>query len=98
MKLKIYSVFDKAVNAYMQPFYCRSAGEAIRSFTEACNDPTKPFGKYAMDYVLMAHGDFDDNSGLFQCSDPVRVLAANEVIELDIMEPEPVLRPVKSAS
>ncbi|UDN67767.1 nonstructural protein [robinz microvirus RP_111] len=89
MKLQMFSVYDRAVNAYLQPFFCRSLGEAIRSFTEAVNDPTKPFGKYATDYALHGFGEFDDNAGSFLVHEPVRVVAANEVIEQDIMAPEP---------
>ena len=88
MKLGIYSVYDKAVGAYMQPFMVRSSGEAVRSFTEACNDPQKPFGKYASDYSLYHHGYFDDNSGLYDCGDPVRIISANEVITDDVLPPE----------
>lgn len=88
MKLQIFSVYDRQVNAFLQPFYCRTQGEAIRSFTEAVNDPNKPFGKYATDYALMGLGEFDDNSGSFLVHDPVRIIAANEVIEEEIMAPQ----------
>lgn len=87
MILQVFSVFDKQVNAYLQPFFCRSMGEAIRSFTEAVNDPAKPFGKYSTDYSLMGMGEFDDNSGCFKSHDPVRVIAASEVIEEEIIPP-----------
>lgn len=87
MILEVFSVFDKQVQAYMQPFFCRTKGEAIRSFTEACNDPGKPFGKYALDYSLVGLGTFDDNSGSLLFHDPVRIIGANEVIEQEIMSP-----------
>ena len=87
MKLQMFSVYDKQVNAYLPVFFCRSMGEAIRSFTEAVNDPNKPFGKYATDYSLMGLGEFDDVSGSFLAHDPVRVIAANEVIEEEILKP-----------
>lgn len=89
MRLHIYAVHDRAVNAYLQPFYCRSSGEAIRSFTEAVNDPNKPFGKYATDYALFNFGEFDDVSGSFLVHDPVRVISANEVIEDAVMDAPP---------
>lgn len=84
MKLQVYTVFDRAVSAYLPPFYVRAKGEAIRSFTEACSDPQKNFGKYAQDYGLVYLGEFDDSSGIFTCSDPVRVLSATEcMVEVD---------------
>lgn len=79
MKLYIYSVYDKAVNAYMQPFYARSAGEAIRSFTELANDPKTNVAKYPSDYTLFALGEFDDNSGAFAGVEPRRLVGAHEV-------------------
>ena len=87
MILEVYSVFDKAVNAYMQPFYCRSKGEAIRSFTEAVNDGSKPFGKYSLDYFLVSLGEFDDNSGSFTGHGPLRVIGANEVVIDEVFTP-----------
>lgn len=78
MELKVYSVLDKAVGAFLPPFYMRSDGEAIRSFAEACNDP-KSLGKHAEDFTLFRLGSFDDGSGLFKCGEPERVLSALEV-------------------
>lgn len=91
MMLQIFSVFDKKVNAYLQPFYCRTVGEAIRSFSEAVNDPQKSFGKHALDYVLMGHGEWDDAAGKFLCHDPVSVISAVEVLE-DVVSPSPSKR------
>lgn len=88
MIYQIFSVYDKQVGAYLPTFMVRTQGEAIRSFTEAVNDPQKPFGKYATDYALHSFGTFDDNSGQFLTHDPVRVIAANEVIEDEIMSPQ----------
>ncbi|AXH73253.1 MAG: nonstructural protein [Microviridae sp.] len=88
MIYEVFSVYDKAVSAFLPPFQCRSKGEAIRSFTEAVNDPNKSFGKYATDYSLMGLGTWDDNSGMFLSHDPVRVIGANEVIDSDVFKPE----------
>lgn len=84
MKLLVCSVYDKAVGAFLQPFYCRAVGEAVRSFTEACNDPQR-FGRHAADYYLVKLGEFDDNSGLFDCGEPSRIISAVEcVIDSDL--------------
>lgn len=80
MKLHVYSVFDKAVGAYLQPFYARSQGEALRSFSEAANNGTSNFAKYPLDFTLVRLGEFDDNSGVFLTNDPVRVVSAAEVM------------------
>lgn len=78
MVLGAYTVLDKAVGAYMKPFFCRSRMEAIRSFADACKDPQSQFGAHAQDFLLMYHGDWDDNTGLFSPVDPVRVVSALE--------------------
>lgn len=90
MKLQVYSVYDKAVNAFLQPFYCRSKGEAIRSFTEACSDDKSNFSKYPLDYFLVELGEFDDSTAVFNTHDPVRIVSAHEVGPVD-----PVIPPEK---
>lgn len=87
MKMIVFSVLDKAVGAFLPPFYCRSQGEALRSFAEAANDP-KRFQKYASDYVLMRLGEYDDGSGLFSCGEPIRVVSALEcLVESEVVIP-----------
>lgn len=80
MKLEVFSVMDAAVGAFMQPFFCRSRGEAIRSFSEACNDPKTGFHKNAADYTLFSVGSWDDGSATFDCAPPVRIVSALEVV------------------
>ena len=81
MKLMIYSVYDKAVNAFLQPFYARSTGEAIRSFTELANDTNTNVARHPTDFVLFGLGAFDDNSGIFVSHEPMRLLGAHEVVK-----------------
>lgn len=51
------------------------------------NDNSKPFGKYATDYYLVAVGLWDDSNGGFTGGDAVRVIGANEVIIDDVFTP-----------
>jgi hypothetical protein len=80
MKLLMFSVFDKAVNAFLPPLYFRARGEALRSFTEAVNKPTEQFNKYPMDYLFMYLGEWDDSNGVFSPVDPERVIGAHECL------------------
>jgi hypothetical protein len=80
MKLLMFSVFDKAVGAFLPPLYFRSRGEALRSFTEACGKSGENFAKFPADYLFMYMGAWDDTSGLFEGVDPERVLSALEVV------------------
>lgn len=65
MRLAAFSVYDGAVKAYLPPFFVRSRGEAIRSFTEACSDEKHQFFRHSGDYQLYFVGEFDDGLGQF---------------------------------
>lgn len=65
MKLKIFSVYDCKVGAYMTPIFARSTGEAIRMFTQAANDSSTNFCKYAEDFTLFELGVWDDEKSTF---------------------------------
>lgn len=60
-----FAVRDKAVGAFLGPFFVRSKGEAIRSFGDAVNDPKHQFARHLNDYALFQLGSFDDQSGMF---------------------------------
>lgn len=78
MRILYFSVFDKAVGAYLPPFAARSKAEAMRSFADAVNDEKHQFFKHVLDYTLMHVGGFDDESGLFSVLDPERVISGSE--------------------
>lgn len=63
--MRIYSIYDAKAECFMQPFYTLTAGQAERSFTEACNDPSTVFCKYPDDFTLFELGSFDDATGKF---------------------------------
>lgn len=65
--LKMFTVYDSKVEAYMKPFFMRSTGEAIRDFTDAVNasDANSVLSKYPSDYTLFELGDFDENTAVF---------------------------------
>ena len=65
MLLKVFTVFDSKAEAYLQPFYGKSKGEAIRSFIEAANDKQSQIGKYPEDFTLFDLGEFDDSTSRF---------------------------------
>lgn len=88
MKMQVFTVYDKVVGAYLQPFFVRARGEALRSFTEACNDKSNNFYKYALDYTLVYLGEYDDQSGHFISRDPERVIGANECLSDSVFPPE----------
>lgn len=60
MKLKIYVVYDSKAEAYMQPFFMRSRGEALRGWQDACNDTKTQFNKFPEDFTLFEIGEYDE--------------------------------------
>ncbi|AXH73525.1 MAG: nonstructural protein [Microviridae sp.] len=63
MKLRLYAVLDKAVQAFNPPLCFRSEGEALRSFAAAVSDDRSMIGKYKTDYAFCFLGFYDDNTG-----------------------------------
>lgn len=84
MKIKMFSVFDSAIGAYMTPFFSQSQGAAIRSLGDAANDPSHPFHKHSLDFTLFELGEFDDNSGEFVATPPIRIIACVELVLKDV--------------
>lgn len=80
MKLYVFAVLDKAVGAYASPFFVRSKSEGIRSFSDACSDTSTAFAKHPDDYVLYFLCVYDDSAGMFELTEPERVLSARECI------------------
>lgn len=83
MITEVYSVLDKAIGAFLPPFVCRSRGEALRSFMDACSDGKHQFTAHPDDFVLYQLGRWDDNNGLFAAGEPERVLSARECLSSD---------------
>jgi len=62
MKLKMFSIFDSKISAYMNPFFARTSQEAIRMFADAVGNPKQGFCKHPEDYTLFEIGAWDDQT------------------------------------
>lgn len=71
--VRIFSVYDSAVGAYLRLFQSMTEAEAMRALTVACWDPNNQFHTHAEDFSLMHVGDFDDVSGEVTPCVPSRV-------------------------
>lgn len=65
MILKVFSVYDSKVEAYLPPLFMKSRGEFLRSFSEAVNDSNSNLSKYSGDYTAFELGTWDDSRSLF---------------------------------
>lgn len=83
MKLKVFSVRDAKAEAFLQPYFCPTKGQAIRGFTDAVNDSQHPMNKHPEDYALFEIGEFDDSNGsLTMHQQPIPLGLALEVLQV----------------
>ena len=62
---KIFCVYDSKSEAYLQPFFMKTVGEAVRAITDVVNTPDHTFNNHAADYTLFEVGTFDSISAKF---------------------------------
>jgi hypothetical protein len=87
MILKVFSIFDSKVGAYMKPVFVISKGEIIRSFQEAVNDKSgnSNLAKYPQDFTLFEIGEFDDSSAAFNLhATPLSIGVGVEFLNKDV--------------
>lgn len=80
--MRIFSVYDSKVEAYMTPFFMKSKGEAVRSFADAANDSSTYVSKHPGDYTLFDLGEFDEETATFNLSStPISLGVAVEFVK-----------------
>lgn len=65
MKTNVFTVYDSKAEAYLPPFFVNTKGEAIRAFSDCCNDKNHQFGQHAADYTLFELGSYSYLEGCF---------------------------------
>lgn len=79
--LKIFSIYDKASQAYMRPMFMPTKGIALRGFMDAVADPQHEMHKHPRDYTLFELGEFDEsNASITMLKSPVSVANAHELL------------------
>lgn len=66
--LRLYSLFDSGVGAFMKPFWSDHKANAMRSFTQVVNDKSNPdnmIANHPDQFVLFELGAFDQPTGVF---------------------------------
>lgn len=63
--IKVYSIFDTAVGAYMNPFFQLADGAAIRLFQNTVNNKESQIYRNPDQFILFHIGEFDDKKGEF---------------------------------
>lgn len=65
MELRIYTIYDSAIEAYRPPFMQRAKGEALRTFAAIANDPENIICAHPAHYTLFELGIWDDKTAKF---------------------------------
>jgi len=75
--LKLFSIYDGKIRSFMRPFLDAHTGSALRSFEEACKEPSSPFAKFPQDFVMYEIGTFNEESGeVISYSPKIQIAAA----------------------
>lgn len=81
MKQLLISVYDVKAGAYNAPVSMISKAAAIRSFSDAVNDPKSDFAKHPEDYSINVVGEWDPVSGVLKpLSVPEPLITARECL------------------
>lgn len=80
MLVKMYSIYDTKVEAYMAPFTSPQHGSAIRAFTDTVLDEGTTFHAHPEDYTLFFIGTFNQEDGSIEPTlTPMSLVKGNEV-------------------
>lgn len=63
MRQGIYAIRDSKTEAFSTPFFSFNNATAIRSFTDAVNDPNTNLNKHSEDFAIFHIADWDDITG-----------------------------------
>lgn len=79
MLLQILAVKDNKANTFKNFFPARRIEEAVRSFSDVCNDKQSDMFKFAEDFALYHMGVFDDETGEIAPTYPPRLITLAQV-------------------
>jgi len=79
--MKVFSIYDGKIRSFMRPFLDAHTGSALRSFEQACKEPTSPFAQFPADFVLYEVGTFNQDTGdLTSYSPKIQIAAAIDYV------------------
>jgi hypothetical protein len=61
---KIFCIHDEKAEAFLQPFFFDTVGQAERALIDCMRDATHNFARYPSDFTLFLIGEFDESSGV----------------------------------
>ena len=94
MEMKIYAIYDKIANAYMQPVFKINDGMAVRDIQSAVNEEGKernPLARNPEDYSLWWIGTYDDQTGELHRGQSGGKPEAKKICELSQLKTTPAV-------
>lgn len=82
MKLFVFAVKDRATDAFGTPMFMAAPGQAARSFQDEVNRSAvdNVINQHPEDFDLYQFGEWDSETGLFDCSHPKMFLRAQDLV------------------
>lgn len=81
MKLEIFAVKDRAIDAFMTPWFAQTVGQAIRMFQDEINNQQGQMHKHQDDYDLWHIGTWTDNGALQQLEGGIKQIAIGKQLK-----------------
>ena len=86
--LNMYSIYDRKSESYLSPNFSVSDGVLIRDFRVFLRKPGNMFAEFPEDYEIRKIGVFYTKEGVVQPCEPVPVMSFDEIMKLDLDNPE----------
>lgn len=64
MQKKIFAIYDEKSEAFLQPFFLDTIGQAERACIDCMSDSNHNFARHTADYTLFSLGTFNDTDGV----------------------------------
>lgn len=81
MRYACVAISDRALSAYMRPFFAPNVATARRSFNDEVNRADSEMNKHPEDYELHLLGYWDDVTGRFELSAESEVICRAKEIK-----------------
>lgn len=81
MKLKIFSIYDKATNNFNTPYFLLTTAEAIRAFEAVVVSDDNIIKQNPLDFSLHILGEFDNITGQVNQETAGPVIEATQILE-----------------
>lgn len=96
MKLLVFAVRDRAVDAFMTPMFLQAVGQAVRMFSDEVNRDAADnvMFKHPDDYDLYQLGVYDGDTGLFETGVPEQI-CIGKTVSLSYVERKQPIRAVQ---